>query len=297
MSNQQKSFFSGGRQASGAAYRSADGPISQAVGDVVAVVTSVLWVIRKLVGILGKWSVLLKYQFYKRTAIPPSRIRLPWLKLGFLGLLGIAATRQDLSFSIGLGGADHVRFGGTALAEDISLKEGMGKEGLLGFFGEKKVDYFADRAEDDVKDRRIKAYIRRFRKVAIAEKERYGIPASIKMAQAIVESNSGQSKLAMDNNNHFGVKCFSRTCKRGHCSNFGDDSHKDFFRKYDSAWESWRAHSEMIAEGRYKSLLKYGDDYRKWAKGLKKLGYATAGHYEQTLINLIERYHLDELDR
>ena len=116
------------------------------------------------------------------------------------------------------------------------------------------------------------------------------------MAQAILESNAGRSSLSTKNNNHFGMKCFSRTCKKGHCSNFGDDSHKDFFRKYGTAWESWRSHSKLIANGKYKSLLKYGNDYKKWAKGLKRLGYATAPHYDQTLIELIEKYRLYELD-
>lgn len=152
----------------------------------------------------------------------------------------------------------------------------------------------ADDSEDDIA---VKKYVERFSKVAMAEKEKFGIPASVKMAQAIVETNSGRSKLATDNNNHFGIKCFSKKCAKGHCSNFSDDSHKDFFRKYGSAWESWRAHSTMIANGKYKVLLKYGDDYEKWCRGLKKLGYATASHYDQTLINLIEKYHLWVLDQ
>lgn len=159
-----------------------------------------------------------------------------------------------------------------------------------------KTELFADEPGDDDEVRKVKSYIRRFKVVALQEKKKYGIPASVKMAQAILESNAGRSKLSNSTNNHFGIKCFSRTCKKGHCSNFGDDTHKDFFRKYDSAWESWRAHSKLIANGKYKTLLKHGDDYRSWAHGLKKLGYATAKHYDQTLINLIEKYQLYKLD-
>ena len=63
--------------------------------------------------------------------------------------------------------------------------------------------------------------------------DKFGIPASITLAQGLLESNNGESRLTTKNNNHFGIKCFSRKCKKGHCSNFSDDSHKDFFRKYD----------------------------------------------------------------
>ncbi|GEM_PF-525187 len=157
-------------------------------------------------------------------------------------------------------------------------------------------DFFAELPTDDPTTRQAKAYIRRFRKVARTEMQKFGIPASVKMAQALVESRAGSSRLARENNNHFGIKCFSKSCKKGHCSNFSDDHHKDFFRIYASAWESWRAHSLMLTQGRYRKLLAYGKDYRKWAKGLKDLGYATAPNYAQTLIQTIEQYELWRLD-
>lgn len=254
--------------------------------------------IRKLALILDKLIVMAKFQFFKRTAVAPSTVRVPWGKFLVVGALGIMAFKKDLSFSIGMGDtAQRTSYRNVAMAEEVVLREKKGEESsLFSLFAEKKKDYFADAPGDNEKDRRIKAYIRRFKDTAISEKEKFGIPASVKMAQAIVESNAGQSALSTKNNNHFGIKCFSKTCNKGHCSNFGDDSHKDFFRKYPSHWESWRAHSEMIANGRYKALLKHGDDYRKWARGLKELGYATAKHYEQTLVEMIEKYHLYTLD-
>ncbi len=259
---------------------------------------AIIWVLRKAALIIDKLIVLAKYQFYKHTAVAPSTVQLPWAKLMVVGLLAFMAFKKDLSFSVGMGEvAQKARYSGAAIAEEVSLKEKKEETSIFSLFAEKKKDVFADAPGDDAKDRKIKSYIRRFKDVAIAEKEKFGIPASIKMAQAIVESNAGQSALSTKNNNHFGIKCFSKTCKKGHCANFGDDSHKDFFRKYDSAWESWRAHSEMIAGGRYKSLLKHGDDYRKWAHGLKAKGYATAKHYEQTLVSMIEKYHLYTLDK
>ena len=144
--------------------------------------------------------------------------------------------------------------------------------------------------QDDTEDiREKKQYIKRFHKVARDEMKKFGIPASIKMAQALHESAAGNSRLAVKNNNHFGIKCFSRNCIAGHCSNFHDDHHKDFFRIYKTAWDSWRAHSRFLSSDRYNHLKKHGKDYQKWAKGLKKAGYATDPNYPQKLINIIVR--------
>lgn len=137
-------------------------------------------------------------------------------------------------------------------------------------------------------------YIKRFAPVAIAEMHKFGIPASITIAQGLLETRAGTSSLATKNNNHFGIKCFSRNCGKGHCSNFTDDTHKDFFRKFKSAWESYRAHSKLLRSGRYASIE---GDYRAWARGLKKAGYATAQNYDESLIRLIRLYGLDRLDK
>jgi len=146
------------------------------------------------------------------------------------------------------------------------------------------------------KDPFAEAYIKRFSKVAIVEMNKFGIPASIKLAQGLLESNAGKSRLAAEHLNHFGLKCFSKTCKNGHCSNHSDDSHKDFFRNYKSAWESWRDHSQFLSGARYAHLKSNGTDYKKWAKGLKKAGYATDKKYDKKLIDIIELYGLDRLD-
>ncbi len=145
------------------------------------------------------------------------------------------------------------------------------------------------------------AYIRRFQKVAIAEMEKYGIPASISMAQGILESDAGQSRLAREANNHFGIKCKQRNCARGHCMNYHDNSHKDFFLKYENAWASWRDHSNLLSnpDWRYAYMIKScGNDYECWAKGLKKAGYAYPGKtYDQKLIKIIKIYQLHKLDQ
>ena len=148
------------------------------------------------------------------------------------------------------------------------------------------------------KRKKQEAYVKRFALVAKAEMEKYGIPASIILAQGLIETNAGESKLSVRNNNHFGMKCFSKKCRKGHCSNFTDDSHKDFFRKYKSAWESYRAHSHLLNGKRYKHLKKLGTkDYKGWAKGLRKAGYATDKRYAEKLINLIETLKLDKFDQ
>lgn len=140
-------------------------------------------------------------------------------------------------------------------------------------------------------------YIQKFSGIAREEMQKFGVPASISLAQGLIESRAGASKLAVNNNNHFGMKCFSRNCRKGHCTNFTDDTHKDFFLKFGNAQQSWRAHSKLISSGRYAKLKKYGRDYRRWAIGLKSVGYATDRTYAEKLIGIIERYDLHQYDR
>ena len=147
------------------------------------------------------------------------------------------------------------------------------------------------------KRKKQEAYVNRFVEVAQKEMRKYGIPASITLAQGLIETNAGDSRLAKQNNNHFGMKCFSKKCGKGHCANFTDDSHKDFFRKYKSSWESYRAHSQLSMGRRYRHLKKLGNEnYRDWARGLKKAGYATDKHYAEKLINIIDELKLYKFD-
>lgn len=144
-----------------------------------------------------------------------------------------------------------------------------------------------------------KEYVQRFAPVAVAEMRKYGIPASIILAQGLLESDAGQSKLAQKTNNHFGMKCFSSRCKKGHCMNFSDDSHKDFFVKYGNTWGSYRAHSQFLKNSkRYAQLFDLDSaDYKSWARGLAKAGYATDKKYAEKLITLINNLQLNKYDR
>lgn len=143
-----------------------------------------------------------------------------------------------------------------------------------------------------------KAYVERFAAVAQSEMKKFGIPASVKLAQGLLETSAGSSALATRFNNHFGIKCFQKNCSRGHCSNFSDDSHKDFFMIYETAWESFRNHSLFLKGDRYRHLFKQGTkDYKAWAHGLENAGYATDDQYAEKLIALIEDLKLYRYDR
>lgn len=122
--------------------------------------------------------------------------------------------------------------------------------------------------------------------------EKYKVPRAIILAQALQESGGGESKLAQMANNLFGVKCFQKNCPKGHCVNYKDDVAWDRFRCYASVRESFESHSRLLSGKRYGVLKRHGMDYVKWAKGLKRLGYATDRGYAAKLINLIETYNL-----
>lgn len=140
-------------------------------------------------------------------------------------------------------------------------------------------------------------YIERFKKVAISEMKIFGIPASITLAQGILESNNGNSDLAKIDNNHFGIKCKSK-CIGCLCRNYKDDSPYDMFRVFPSAWWSYREHSKLLKNSpRYAALFKLKKtDYKGWAIGLQSCGYATSKKYAQSLIRIIEKYKLYKFD-
>ncbi|MBU87209.1 MAG: N-acetylmuramidase [Flavobacteriaceae bacterium] len=139
-------------------------------------------------------------------------------------------------------------------------------------------------------------YVNTYRKIAINEMRKYSIPASITMAQGILESNSGMGSLAMKSNNHFGIKCHKSW--RGKKVYHDDDEKGECFRKYKNPEKSYRDHSLfLVNRDRYEDLFKIkGGNYVKWAIGLKSAGYATDPSYAQKLISLIDRYELWKLD-
>ncbi len=138
-------------------------------------------------------------------------------------------------------------------------------------------------------------YIERFKSIAIAEMNQYGIPASITLAQGMFESGNGNSELARTANNHFGIKCTSDWSGQGFYKD--DDSHNECFRVYSNPEQSFRDHSEFLKRKRYAALFELEkNDFEGWAYGLKAAGYATNPKYPQLLIGLIKRYNLNQFD-
>ncbi len=140
-------------------------------------------------------------------------------------------------------------------------------------------------------------YIRQFRDAAVADMKKTGVPASITLAQGMYESDYGNSPLAKEANNHFGIKCHKEWS--GPTYHQDDDARDECFRKYAEVKESYDDHSYFLrSRVRYSFLFNLEiTDYKGWAHGLKKAGYATNPVYASKLIELIERYHLDELDK
>lgn len=144
-------------------------------------------------------------------------------------------------------------------------------------------------------NQRYQDYVDQYKDIAIEEMHKYKIPASITLAQGLLESGGGSSTLAIDGNNHFGIKCHGwqgRTVYRD------DDAANECFRAYDTAKESFEDHSKFLAGSqRYRSLFMLSSgDYKGWAHGLKSCGYATNPQYAYRLIEIIELYQLHQYD-
>jgi len=140
------------------------------------------------------------------------------------------------------------------------------------------------------------AYIETYKNTAIAHMQEYGIPASITLAQACLESGDGTSRLAREGNNHFGIKCHDW---KGKTIYQDDDAKNECFRKYNQASESFKDHAEFL---RYRSRYAFlfdlkSRDYKAWAEGLKQAGYATNPQYANLLIKIIEDYKLYQYDQ
>lgn len=142
----------------------------------------------------------------------------------------------------------------------------------------------------------VREYVNDYKEIAKDNMRRHGVPASITLAQGILESGAGRGTLCINANNHFGIKC--HTGWTGESVYHDDDAEQECFRKYPKAAESYNDHSLFLTtRGRYAALFKLPkNDYVAWANGLKTAGYATDPRYPEKLIGLIERYGLAEYD-
>ncbi len=145
------------------------------------------------------------------------------------------------------------------------------------------------------KNESYQKYIEQYKELAIEQMRKHRIPASITLAQGILESGAGSGQLALRSNNHFGIKCGSGWT--GKTTRHNDDSPKECFRVYKSVRESYEDHSKFLLRDRYKRLFSLHPlDYKAWARGLKACGYATNPSYAERLISLIDTYELHRYD-
>lgn len=245
--------------------------------------------LKQVFAILMKPLIALRAKLYRTFLKPFKKLEeknIPVFRIGVVCLICALIYSKNISFALSIGNplASNGIDGST-----VSNSEDDGYA--------MSVNEYAPVGVDGLKERTAEQYIKRYKKLAITEMEKFGIPASITLGQALIESRAGNSRLARENNNHFGVKCFSKKCKKGHCTNHKDDHHKDFFRSYESVWESYRNHSQFLQKGRYSDLKNHGKNYKKWAAGLKKAGYATDKKYDKKLISVIERHKLYQYDK
>lgn len=142
----------------------------------------------------------------------------------------------------------------------------------------------------------VEQYVEKYSSIAVEEMHRSRIPASITLAQGLLESGNGNSRLALVANNHFGIKC--KKDWTGESIREDDDEAQECFRKYPAAIDSYKDHSDFLMKNqRYAFLFDLEpDDYKGWAKGLKSAGYATNPKYPELLVNLIEKFNLHRFD-
>jgi hypothetical protein len=235
-------------------------------------IRQLLWIVFQRLTMI---FIMIVNAFRTGGAMPPAA---KWMALVLLALLLLNA---DFDYALRFGD----RTGGAFLGYPVAQTAGF------------ENSEFAPADPQSLREKKVLEYIDRYAALAIGEMQRTGVPASITLAQAIIESRSGESRLATEINNHFGIKCFSKTCKKGHCRNFSDDHHKDFFRRFASVEDSYRAHSEIVLNPRYTSLLRGRRDHGSWARALEAGGYATGSRYAEKLCSVIARYRLARFDR
>jgi len=206
----------------------------------------------------------------------------PWFRFALVCLFLYAFFQKDLQFNINLGAPN-------ILSEEETHSS---SKLMVGNFA-KEAKYTATKPTvTNLNDAAVKNYITRFKKVAVVEMEKFDIPASIKMGQALLASHAGTNSLATQYNNHFAITCNEEI----NCENFQVGHTSAMVRTYQSAWESWRNHSQLLSNPTYGHLKTYKKNYKKWADGLEAAGFSQANNYSEQLIEVIEKYQLHQLD-
>lgn len=233
------------------------------------------WVLRRLWAGLKLIWMALRYRWRRiNGGKKVGGLRISWFKITAIFVAVFLVTQKDVRFSINLSApfANNRSKEQTVAAKNTGVdKFSLGDALPFGGGGKKES---AVKVED-LDDAAVNTYLRRFSKVAVAEMRKFGIPASIKLAQAVLESQAGTSAGTLQNNNHFGAPLAGE--------------------EYVSAWENWRAHSLLLKRD-YADLCDSAFGYKQWAKGLAQKGYNPDRKYAEKLIQIVEKYGLDRLD-
>lgn len=221
---------------------------------------------------IGKLYVAGKYLVHSIKHNLFEKPRVPYFKLGILAVAMFLVFKEDLRFTLNLKLPSWLIGQSTQNIEQSGVTQfGMAQSIAL----PTKPSSTESTRTSNPQEAQIDAYIKRFRKVAVNEMQQYGVPASIKMAQALLESQAGTLNDAVVSNNHFGIPLRNTPVA--------------------TAWESWRAHSLYLLN-EHPELFKYGTNYKRWAKALEKMGYNPMDDYAQHLTQIIEHYQLNKLD-
>lgn len=223
--------------------------------------------------LLGCYRVLiaLKFHLLRFVGISRGKTRLPWIKIGLALVAVYILAKKEVQFSVNMRAPLAGILGDSAGESSESVSDQLGVVQGVQF----KEPFAASKVGIELNETTVKNYIERFSGVAAAEMEKFGIPASILMAQGILESQAGETEAAVARNHHFSLRLPDRD--------------------YESAWENWREHSSML-KNRFPDLFDNGTSYKKWAAALSKTGYAKERRYDQKLIRIIEKYQLYLLD-
>lgn len=237
---------------------------------------------------INKLFVYFKYKFLKHSFGLFETNKMPWLKIGFVVLALFVLFKKDMQFSVNMKApsenltqqeieaengrvvrtANYQEFGLGASLPFLDIKENKTKT-TKKVIRKKNIAVDIDEAE-------VINYVKRFSKIAKTEMSKYGIPASVKLAQGILESRANQNPKTEATHNHFGQPMAEQS--------------------YNNAWENWRAHSIFLTNSSFRRLLTFHNDVEKWAEGLETLGYSTDKDYAEKLMWIIMQYDLVHFD-
>ncbi|MBL7815734.1 MAG: glucosaminidase domain-containing protein [Saprospiraceae bacterium] len=214
-----------------------------------------------------------------------------WFKLSLLALILVFLYKKELSVNFKVGSKEPKK----ELKDNkiTSTKNNPTEEVPLSIFGSEGTLRRKTEEMPQIDENAKVSYLKRFAQVAVAERKKFGIPASIVLANALRQSYAGQRNFATQSNNHFALPCTEGWI--GTSDKYGETC----IRHYDNAWLSFRDHSLLITSGSFANLKQFGDkDYKAWAKGLQQNGYpCSSAHLAEDLIAIIEKYRLEQLDK